>query len=86
MTNPHPPLPPGTVMLMCRQTGDPLSDVLEAEDAEGWWPDGRRYAFTLINCSETHDHEVPTQDEIAAVVAEAKQAQTIIWHRVNVKR
>lgn len=85
-TNPKPPLPPGTVMLMCRQTGDPLSDVLEAQTDEGWWPDERRYASTLTGCSEDHVHEVPTQDEIAARVAEAKETGKVIWHRVNVKR
>jgi hypothetical protein len=87
-TSPHAPLPPGTVMLVCRRTGDPLGDVLEAEAAEGWWPDGRRYAIGLIDtaCSGGHVHELPSQDEIAISVAEAKQFRTVIEYRVNVKR
>jgi hypothetical protein len=90
-SNPAPPMPPGSVMLVCRQTGDVLSDVLEAENVKGWWPyevPARRYAFSIIDghCRGGHVHEVPTQDEVAARVAEAKQARTVIQHRVNVKR
>jgi hypothetical protein len=91
--NPASPLPPGTVMLVCGPTGNPLSDVLEADWPEGWyWPNGRwyqtgdRYAFSLNSPLCDHDHEIPTQEEIAAKVAEAKEAHTVIWHRVNVKR
>jgi hypothetical protein len=87
--NPGPGLPPGTVGLVCGETGAVLSDVLEADNAEGWWPDGHRYAFTVnsaIGCGLHHTHETPTQDEIAVRVAEAKQFQTVIWHRVKVKR
>jgi hypothetical protein len=88
--NPGPGMPPGTVMLVCPVTGDVLSDVLEADWEEGWWPSGHRYAYGITDsvCREggNHTHEVPTQDEIAARVAEAKQYRTVIQHRVNVKR
>jgi hypothetical protein len=87
-TSPHPGLPPGTVMLVCRRTGDPLGDVLEAANADAWWPDGRRYDIGLTDsaCREEHVHELPSQDEIAVSMAEAKQFRTVIEHRVNVKR
>jgi hypothetical protein len=91
--NPAPPMPVGTVILVCRVTDAVLSDVLEADWPEGWyWPDGRwyqtgdRYAFSLDSPRCDHDHEIPTQQEIAAKVAEAKEARTVIWYRVNVKR
>jgi hypothetical protein len=93
--NPGPPMPPGTVMLVCRQTGRVISDVLEWDrslpgaemaEVEGWWPHGNRYAFSLDSSWCDHEHEIPTQNEIAASVAEAKRAQTVIQHRVNVKR
>jgi hypothetical protein len=91
--NPAPPTPPGTVILVCRVTDAVLSDVLEADWPEGWyWPEGRwyrtgdRYAFSLHSPLCDHEHEIPTQEEIAAKVAEAKEAHTVIWHRVNVKR
>jgi hypothetical protein len=79
-------MPPGTVGLLCGETGNVLSDVLEADWPEGWWPDGRRFAFSTDSSWCDHAHETPTQDEIAARVAEAKQFQTVIWHRVKVKR
>jgi hypothetical protein len=73
-------------MLVCRQTGDVLGDVLEAENADGYWPDGRRYHIGLNDaaCSGMHVHEHPTQDEITVKVAEAKRTRTVIQHRVNV--
>jgi hypothetical protein len=88
-TSPAAPLPPGTVMLVCGETGDPLSDVIER--AEGWWPDWRRYAFNVnpqgvCTADPPHLHEDPTQEEIAARVAEAKQTRRVIQHRVKVKR
>jgi hypothetical protein len=86
-------MPPGTVMLVCPDTGDVLTDVLEAENDKGWWPyevPARRYAFYINDrtCTEgdKHTHELPTQDEIAVRVAEAKRYRTVIQHRVNVKR
>jgi len=56
--NPAPPLPPGTVILVCGETGHVISDVLEwdrslpgAETAEveGWYPSGDRYAHHGID-------------------------------------
>jgi hypothetical protein len=92
-TSPAPPLPAGTVMLICRVTDAVLSEVLEAQNADGWWwPNGRwyqtgdRYAFTLDSPRCDHEHEIPTQDEIAAKIAEAKDAGTTIILRVNVKQ
>jgi hypothetical protein len=86
--NPAPPLPPGTVILTCGETGDVVGDVLEADNDDGWWPHGLRYDFALYHgaCSGDHVHEPPTQDEIAARVAEAKRLGTVIQHRVKVKR
>ncbi len=85
-TSPHAPLPPGTVVLRCRQTYDVVGDVLERD--EGWWPDGRRYDVWLNDsaCSEDHVHERPTQEEIVARVEEAKREKAVIQHRVNVRR
>jgi hypothetical protein len=76
------------VGIECGETGDVLGDVLEAPSAEGRWPDGRRYDIGLIDgvCQGGHAHVLPTQDEIAVRVAEAKQFQTVIWHRVKVRR
>jgi hypothetical protein len=87
-TRPHAPLPSGTVMVVCGETGDVLGDVLERD--EGWHPDGRCYDIGLIDAACTaevpHLHVHPSQDEIAASVAEAKEYRTVIQHRVKVRR
>ena len=81
-------LPPGSVYLVCAETGDWVGDILDAGAGASWWDRGPqtigRYHVGLVDtaCRALHRHARPPDHRVVAKMTQARRKRTSIRLRV----
>jgi hypothetical protein len=86
-------LRPPFVKLICRKTQLWVGDVLWKPEGETYWASAgflgpSRYSVALFNwpyACEGHEHELPSEADVAKKVAQAEAANAVLTLHVNVK-